>query len=132
LPKCKIVEVEPEWPEWHCDGYTLNCGGCAVGGNNCGWVGPIIIFKGGKEKICSPRGCPFSGCLDDTRVCYEIVPCVPSDWPIPLFLCKEIDSSGVYGCNCTGGLLDWCYNCVNDDREESKDKHWVQNDSCME
>ena len=127
LPKCKINEVEPDPP---CDGHTINCGGCAAGGDNCGWMGPVKVFKGGKANICNPEGCPFShGCSHNTRVCFEVVPCTPTTWAVPLFECQEIDSSGVYSCHVTGGALDWCYPCVNDDAH--KTPHPVENDTCI-
>jgi hypothetical protein len=96
---------------------------------DCSWTKGAKIYKGGTEKICNPRGCPITDCVDGEKVCYETMPCRPADWPIPLFHCENISGSGFYACQLSGAACFWC---VNDDSEEVKDKHMVQNDSCSE
>jgi hypothetical protein len=64
-------------------------------------------------------------------VCYELVPCIPSQWPIPLLICVDvgIPPIPVYACQVGEGT---CRFCVEDDNPEHISKRWVQNDTCSE
>ena len=122
--KCQIIDGDS------CSGLTLEfCSGCALNNKDCSWHSNTIVYEGGKEKICNPKGCD-GDCNDDSqKLCYKEYPCRPFGY-IPLHVCTvlETDPPGLDLPHCElGGLpSNKCYICT----EGTPLEHYVQNESC--
>jgi len=116
VDECQIVDGES------CDGGTVGaCFACELFGS-CG--GNVTRYNGGKEKICSPRGC---SCIDDTKVCYTTRQCNPTGHFMPFADCGGV-GPGPVGCVEVLPVPSFCFYCFEDDNSE--EYHYVDDDSC--